>query len=125
MSATNQLPTGQSAPPNNETPDPADVEKNKVFAVLAYLGILFLVPLLAAPQSRFARYHANQGVVLFITAIVCVVGGVVLSFIPFLGRVISLGLHLGILVLMVLGIINAAQGQCKPLPLIGQFTLIK
>ncbi|MEI8042594.1 MAG: DUF4339 domain-containing protein [Verrucomicrobiota bacterium] len=46
---------------DGETPDPADVDKNKIFAVLAYLGILFLVPLLAAKESRFARYHTNQG----------------------------------------------------------------
>ena len=35
------------------TPDAADVEQNKVFAVLSYLPpLLFLVPLLAARQSR-------------------------------------------------------------------------
>jgi hypothetical protein len=50
--------------------DADDIEKNKVFAVLAYIGILFLVPLLAAPQSRFARYHTNQGIVLFLASII-------------------------------------------------------
>src|SRR5208282_5925665 len=30
-------------------PETLDIEHNKVFAVLAYIGILFLVPLLAAP----------------------------------------------------------------------------
>src|ERR1035438_9404193 len=36
-------PTSSAATPlaDGETPDPADVDKNKVFAVLAYLGILF------------------------------------------------------------------------------------
>ena len=42
---------------DGDTPDPADVDTNKIFAVLAYLGILVLVPLLAAKESRFARYH--------------------------------------------------------------------
>ena len=110
---------------DGETPDPADVDKNKIFAVLAYLGILFLVPLLAAKESRFARYHTNQGVVLFIAAIICSVGGSILSFIPFVGCLVLPAVMIGILVFVVMGIINAAKGECKPLPLIGQYKLIK
>jgi uncharacterized membrane protein len=138
------IPAGaslRSAPPapgagsplaDGETPDPADVDKNKIFAVLAYLGILVLVPLLAAKESRFARYHANQGVVLILTWIVCCVAAFILSFmlafvpfLRFLGCFIWLPVWIGMLVLMIMGIINAANGQCKPLPLIGQFKLIK
>jgi uncharacterized membrane protein len=131
----------QSVPPlsggatplaDGETPDPADVDKNKIFAVLAYLGILFLVPLLAAKESRFARYHTNQGVVLFLAAIVCWIGAFVLTFIlalipiiKFIGCLIWPVVWLGILALVVIGIINAAKGECKPLPLIGQYKLIK
>ena len=37
--------------------DPSDVEKNKVMGVLAYLGILVLIPILAAKESPFARFH--------------------------------------------------------------------
>ena len=32
----------------------SDAEENKVFAILAYIGILVLVPILAAPNSKFA-----------------------------------------------------------------------
>ena len=32
--------------------DSKDITDNKVMAVLAYIGILFLIPLLAAPNSR-------------------------------------------------------------------------
>jgi len=110
---------------DGETPDPADVDKNKIFAVLAYLGILFLVPLLAAKESRFARYHTNQGVVLFIAAIILSVGGSILSFIPLVGCIVLPVVMIGIFALMVIGIINAAKGECKPLPLIGQYKLIK
>ena len=60
-------------PPIPDAPAPlsaaADAEQNKVFGILAYLGILCLIPLLAAKDSRFARYHANQGLVLFLGAI--------------------------------------------------------
>ena len=41
--------------------DAADIAKNKVLSLFAYIGILFLIPLLAAPNSKFARFHTNQG----------------------------------------------------------------
>jgi uncharacterized membrane protein len=128
------IPTGAGVPPlsstaaplnDGEAPDPADVDKNKIFAILAYLGILFLVPLLAAKDSRFARYHTNQGVVLFIAAVACSIGGMILSFIPFVGCLVMPAVFIAILVFVVLGIMSAAQGVCKPLPVIGQYKLIK
>ncbi len=97
-----------------------DIEKNKTMAVLAY--ILFFVPLLAAKDSPFARYHANQGLVLFLCAII---GGPVLSLIPVLGWVLAPILSIGITVLAVIGIINVVNGKAKELPLIGKFKLLK
>ncbi len=96
--------------------DSADVEKNKILGVLAYIWILFLVPLLAAKDSRFARFHALQGAALFVV-------GVGVSFIEWilpyglwmLGRL----LWLGVVALAIVGIINALQGRGRPLPLIG------
>ncbi|MDR2233626.1 MAG: hypothetical protein LBE56_10965 [Tannerella sp.] len=102
-----------------------DAEDNKIMGVLAYLGILFLVPLLAAKDSPFARYHTNQGVILFIYSIVVTIVGMILGFIPFIGWIISLVLYLSVLVLLVIGVINAFQGATKPLPVIGNFTIIK
>ena len=49
--------------------DPNDIKSNKGVSVLAYFGLLFLVPLLAAKDSKFARFHTNQGIVLFILSI--------------------------------------------------------
>ena len=58
--------------------DAADIAKNKVLALFAYIGILFLIPLLAAPNSKFARFHTNQGLVLFITGVIWgVISGIV------------------------------------------------
>ena len=44
--------------------DQQDINNNKVMAILAYFGILVLVPILGAKESKFARFHANQGLVL-------------------------------------------------------------
>jgi len=110
--------------------DPADIEKNKVFGVLAYIGILWLVPLLAAKDSPFARYHCNQGLVLFIGAIAAFILSAIITPIPILGWILGPILWFctmaGTFVLAIIGIINAANGKCQPLPVVGNhFTLIK
>lgn len=105
---------------------------DKAFSALGYVGILFLIPLLAG-KTEYTRFHANQGLVLFIADVVSgVVIGVVtgiLSLIPFIGPVIagiiSGVLGLAIFVLMILGIVHAVQGEMKPLPVIGGFQIIK
>ena len=113
--------------------DPKDVEQNKVMAILAYFGILVLVPIFAAPQSKFARFHANQGLILFIAWICCyavmhiavrVLYSVSTALTGLITLIVGIG-YIALLVLAVIGIINAAQGKCKPLPVIGNFKLLK
>lgn len=111
----------QAAPaPSAPKADPQDAEKNKVMGILAY--ILFLIPMLAAKDSKFAMYHANQGLVLFLVSIV---GGIVLGFIPILGWIIGMFWPLVIIVFVILGIINASKGEMKPLPVIGGWQILK
>ncbi len=113
----------QTAPQTQTTVafDAKDIESNKIMAVLAY--ILFLIPLLAAKESPYAKFHTNQGLVLFIIG-VCV--SVVGSIIPFIGWFLILPLgSLVVGVLGILGIINAATGKAKELPVIGKFKLLK
>ena len=99
--------------------DKDDIEKNKVMGLLAY--ILFFIPLLAAKDSPFARYHANQGLVLFLAAIL----SSVILIIPILGWIIAPILSIVITVLAVTGIINALNGKAKELPIIGKFKILK
>jgi uncharacterized membrane protein len=106
--------------PGVPQPDPTDVQANKAMAVLAY--ILFFVPLLAAKDSPFAMYHANQGLVLFLTSLAL---NVVLTFIPIIGWMLLPFAYIAILAFAIIGIINAANGHNKPLPLIGGITLLK
>ena len=101
--------------------DPADIEANKVFAILSYIGLLWLIPLLAAPNSKYAKFHTNQGLVLWVAGVL--VG--IVAIIPILGW-IAAGIG-GIItfVLMIIGIINAGSGKAKQLPIIGKYTLLK
>ena len=99
--------------------DAQDIEKNKVMALLAY--IIFLIPLLAAKDSKFARFHTNQGLVLFLGGIIASV----VAVIPVIGRIIAPIAGLVITVLAVIGIINALNGKAKELPVIGKFKILK
>lgn len=116
----------------------ADVQQNKTMAIIAYF--LFFVPLIAAKESKFARYHANQGLLLLITAVALgivqgIIGGILGAI---LGNIYAYGLYIllsnviglavwGITVaLLVIGCINANKGLTKPLPVIGKlFTFFK
>lgn len=107
----------------NTTADyvPEDIASNKVVSVLAYLGILFIVPLVAAPNSPYAKFHANQGLLLFLFDIA--VG--IVALIPIIGWIVSAVGGVISLVLTILGIVNAVKGQAKELPIIGKYRIIK
>ena len=122
----------------NDTPDTTgefeaeDINKNKAMAILAYFGPLVLIPILAAKDSRFARYHSNQGLLLLLACFGWSVLSSILNWIIlaiswrlyFLTSIISF-LSVIFLVLAVLGIVNAANGKAKELPVIGKFRILK
>lgn len=111
----------------NNTPEttadyaPDDIEKNKIMAIFAYLGLLFLIPLFAAKDSPFARYHTNQGILLFIIQFV----GSFCGAIPFVGWFIAAAANIFGILLIVIGILNVIKGQAKELPLIGKYRILK
>ena len=100
--------------------------------VLAYLSWLVLIPIFAAKDSKFARFHANQGLVLLIASAIFGVVRWILSEILFaiswrlyfVTIIISL-LGLAFLALAIIGIVNAATGKAKELPVIGKIRILK
>lgn len=97
-----------------------DITSNKAMGILAYLGILVLIPIFAAKESKFARFHANQGLVLVIVEVILSI----LSGIPFIGWIFGL-VSIVCLVFAILGIVNVCNGKAKELPIIGKFKLLK
>lgn len=118
--------------PTVMTDEAKDAQDNKVMAILAYFGPLVLIPILAAKDSKFARYHSNQGLVLLIALIgYNILTGVISAILTaiswrlyFIGTIFSF-LGIAFTVLAVLGLINACKGEKKPLPFIGGFILLK
>jgi len=95
-------------------------ENSKICAILSYLlvGIIWYFVDENMKKDKFVKYHVKQGLVLLI---VWVIGDIVFSIIPVIGWILFPIFSLAMIVLMVLGIINAANGQEKELPIIGQF----
>ncbi len=139
------IPIIEKADPEPEpTPEPVedpDIQKHKGVAILAY--IFFVIPLVLAPHSKYARFHANQGLLVFILWCIAVVGTVVLTigwrfadphlseiailhfFFGCFAYLIPVFLMFGALAVTIMGIIHAANGEKKELPLFGHVTLIK
>ena len=116
----------RQAPPRAEykstvLPDEEDALSNKGLGALCYLWILFIVPLVLRPNSRFLRFHANQGLVL---AILWLIAGMCFT-IPILGTLAGIAGNLLAFVCMIKGILNAVAGKCEPLPVIGGIEIIK
>lgn len=119
--------------------DKADVEQNKVMAILAYFGILVLVPILAAKDSKFARFHSNQGLILCIAMFAWIIADTVQTAVlrailwrglglwdiySLCGTILNL-VYILFTVLAIIGIINVVNGRAKELPFIGKYHLLK
>ena len=100
--------------------DPEDIEKNKTMAGLCYL--LFFLPLIACPESGYAKFHANQALLLLIVAIA---GNVILGIIPVIGWILIPIFAIVILILGIMGLVNGFGGKAKRLPIIGKFNILK
>lgn len=112
--------------------DAKDIEKNKMMAGLGY--IIFFLPMIVMNESKFARFHANQILLLLIPGVAVTLVGTVLStilmvsFLFGLAGIISfltfaLDLVIGIVALM--NMIAAFRGETKRIPFIGHITIIK
>ena len=101
--------------------DPNDIEDNRVLSVLCYFGMAVVIPLVAKPNSPFVRYHANQGIVMIIVAVMLTV----VNIVPILGWIVSGVGFIILIVCAICGIINALKGRMKPMPIIGKYTVLK
>lgn len=91
----------------------AQPEPNKLFAVLSYISILFVLPYLLCRNDEFAMFHARQGMILCVVSVIAEAVGSLLG----LGWIATL-----LRIYFILkGAGNAANGKMEPLPYIGGF----
>ena len=104
----------------------ADTSSNDMWmGILAYLGILSLIPFLVKDQSSFVRAHAVRGINLFLLEVIAWVAVGVFSWVPVLNDILSTVVGLASFALSLIGIINVANKEDKDLPFIGNIRLIK
>lgn len=118
------------------TPPADDAQANKGVAICGYFGLLWIVPLVTtAKHSPFAKFHANQALMVFLTSLAIrfviwifktIVFALTYSWVvrTFM-RWISLAGSACCLAMMIAGIVFAAQGKMKEIPVIGQIHIIK
>ena len=109
------------APTNTATS--AVIAEDKTAAILSYLTIIgFIVGLVIhnGNKTRLGAYHLRQSLGLFITSLALIPLSIGLAFIPFLGWLTELALWFGLFALWITGLIAAANGQQKPVAVLGE-----
>ena len=93
------------------------VSGDNVYAILSYLWILCLIPILMKKEEDFVRFHARQGLMLFIVEVAIGIIGII----PLLGPVVS---KVGIVacgILSIVGIVQVLMGNKWKMPVIGDW----
>lgn len=109
-----------------------DIDEHKLMGILSYILFLFIIPVIVCPNSKYARYHANQGCVLFIVeflwGVLFNIVAFVLGWLPLVGTLITVigwVAEAALFVVAIIGIINVINGKAKDLPVIGKVRIIK
>lgn len=85
---------------------------NKLLSILSYFSFLFILPFIFGGDDKFCRFHAKQGLALFVFSAIADA----LSSTPF-GWIMQI-----MRIYMIFkGVTGAANGRCEPLPFIGKF----
>ena len=121
---TNDVNTQNGANSNSEA------ESGKGMSILAYLGLLALIPFFAEKNNKFVVYHAKQGVNLLIIEVIAMVAvGILASILSwrlwFLSSLLNMAVGICAFVLSIMGIVNACNGETKELPIVGSIKIIK
>lgn len=91
----------------SQSPKQESNKDDKLWAVLSYLGVLCLIPLLVKKESEFVQFHAKQGLIILI--------GWVISWFPVLGWIIGILMF----VFSIMGIMQVLSMKKEKLPIVG------
>ena len=100
-----------------------DKKTNDAARVSCAVGYLFFfVPIIMHPESKFARYHTNQSLILLILSMVGTLG---LAQIPYAGPPLAILMLLFCLIFMIRGIILSLRGMAKHVPFFGKLVIVE
>ncbi len=91
-----------------------EIQEGKVLALLSYLGVLCLVPLLLKKENKFVLFHGKQGLVLFLGELAAAIIGII----PFVGWFIGFISIILFGILSLLGIVQVLMGNYWKIPVV-------
>lgn len=95
-----------------DTSDEKQIIEGKIFAILAYLSLFCIIPLVFKKDNNFVLSHGKQGLVIFIGQVAFFIASIVFG-----PGILRLGLFvLGVLSLW--GIVEVLQGRYVKMPVI-------
>lgn len=104
-------------------PVAAPAAEDRTVAILAYLTIIgFIVALVlhSSKKTALGAFHLRQCLGLIVTGLAFGIGGFILALIPILGWIAMMGIWIAFFVFWVMGLVAAATGQQKPVPVLGE-----
>ena len=94
-------------------------------AILSYLGILWLIPLLVISKKKrddFIKYHLQQGINLFIWELIVLIILGVLGYIPVIGILFAVLYWIAwvfFIIVIIIAIVKGVQGEKWKIPVLG------
>ena len=117
-----------------KAPEKEDLKGKKITACFSYLFWFTVIPMVYSSESKFIKYHANQGLVLAIAETIFLIITVIVSKIlwiwsrstSLLVETMLIMIFIGVFgILSVIGIIHVILGKEKPIPTFGHIKLWK
>ncbi|MVZ61722.1 hypothetical protein GQF63_06805 [Sphingobacterium humi] len=102
-----------------ENPPQNSINDGKNIAIIAYLTIIGLIIAFVLNNEKkndFASFHIRQslGIMLMMFAVSIV------SYLPYIGGIIAIAGFIFGVILWIMGIMNAVNGNKKPVPVVGE-----
>ncbi len=102
---------------NQPTMTSPGLKNNTLMGILAYMGPLVIISYITAKEVPFVKFHIKQGLVLLVLEIIIWISGMIMYQLWMVWQIINFF----VIILAILGIINASQGKEKNLPLVGSY----
>ncbi|MEO5332455.1 MAG: hypothetical protein H7839_10560 [Magnetococcus sp. YQC-5] len=90
---------------------------SRIMALLSYLGVLSLVPLIVNRNDPYVRFHARQGVILWMWEVIAIYT----LLMPGLGKLFFRFSSITCLALSLVGVLSVILGRAWKMPVIGKW----
>ncbi len=104
----------------NADTTPVTITEDKTVAILAYItliGFIVAIVLHSSKKTSLGAFHLRQALGLILSAVVLAFIGVI----PILGWLLAWVGSIFLLVLAIIGLFAAVNGQKKPVPVLGEY----